>query len=294
MTRQEAKVVSAGHLRHRLRAVARRPGAAIGLGVMILLVLLAIAAVTGLLGHDPITQNPTARFAPPSLTHLMGTDQLGRDVFVRSAAGLATTTLVAVTAVGAACLVGTAAGVAAGYLGRMTDLAVGGVTNILLAFPPLLLALTVVSVFTRSWFTVAISIAIVYVPIFIRVTRGPVLALREFGYVRAARSAGVGRTRIMVRHILPNISSVVVVQIALSLSWAVLTEASLSYLGLGTPPPAPSLGSMVLDARSAVSIAPWTMLGPGIVLAMFVLSLNLVGDALRDALDPRANGSRKQ
>jgi peptide/nickel transport system permease protein len=174
----------------------------------------------------------------------------------------------------------------------VSDGVISGVTNVLFAFPPLLLALSLASVFNRNWFTIAVAIAIVYVPIFIRVTRGPVLSLREIEYVKAATSTGQSRSRVMFRHVLPNITSIIIVQVTLSLSWAVLTEAALSFLGLGTPPPAASLGSMIFDARTLVSIAPWTMIAPGVVVVLLVVGLNLLGDGLRDALDPRNRGKK--
>ena len=196
---------------------------------------------------------------------------------------------VAIVAVTLSALVGTFLGVSAGFFRGLSDSVVSALTNILFAFPPLLLALTLASVIERNWFTVAIAIAIVYVPIFIRVTRGPVLSLREIEYVRASVSTGQSRLSIMLRHVLPNISPTIIVQVTLSLSWAVLTEASLSYLGLGTPPPIPSLGSMVFDARALFYVAPWMMVGPGIMIALLILGLNLLGDALRDVFDPRTS-----
>ena len=138
----------------------------------------------------------------------------------------------------------------------------------------------------------AVAIAIVYIPIFVRVTRGPVLSVRESDFVKAARVLGFPTSRILLRHVLPNILPIVIVQVSLSMSWAVLTEASLSFLGLGTPPPAPSLGSMVYEARTLVYVAPWTMVAPGAVIVLFVVGLNLLGDGLRDALDPRNRGRR--
>jgi len=213
-------------------------------------------------------------------------------VFSRVASGVANSALIALVAVTFATLVGTLCGVIAGFYRGISDGVISGVTNVLFAFPPLLLALSLASVFERNWFTIAVAIAVVYVPIFIRVTRGPVLSLREIEYVKAATSTGQSRAMIMFRHVIPNISSIVIVQVTLSLSWAVLTEASLSFLGLGTPPPAASLGSMIFEARTLVSIAPWTMIAPGAVLVLFVVGLNLLGDGLRDAFDPRNRGKK--
>ncbi|GLK16677.1 ABC transporter permease [Herbiconiux flava] len=276
----------------RLRAMLRSPSAVAGLIISAILVLLSLMALFGLTPYDPVAQDPPSRLQPPSAMHWFGTDQFGRDMFSRVAAGVANSTVIAVVAVTVSAVVGTAAGVVSGFYRGISDTVIGGITNVLFAFPPLLLALSLASVFERNWLTVAVAIAIVYVPIFVRVTRGPVLSLREIDFVRAATSTGMRRSRIMLQHVLPNITSIIIVQVTLSLSWAVLTEASLSFLGLGTPPPAPSLGSMIYDARTLLSIAPWTMIAPGAVLVLLIVGLNLLGDGLRDTLDPRNRGTR--
>ncbi|RVX42338.1 peptide/nickel transport system permease protein [Nonomuraea polychroma] len=275
-----------------MTALRRSPAALAGSVVLVILAGVAALAYFGLLPYDPIAQNPPARFQPPSGGHLFGTDQFGRDVFSRVAAGVGNSALIAVVAVAFATVIGTLGGLVSGFYRGWADGAIGGVTNVLFAFPPLLLALSLAAVLDRNWFTIAVAIAIVYVPIFIRVTRGPVLSLREIEYVKAAVATGQSRWQIMLRHVLPNITSIIVVQVALSLSWAVLTEASLSFLGLGTPPPAPSLGSMIFEARSLVFVAPWTLVAPGVVVVLLVVGLNLLGDGLRDTLDPRNRGRR--
>lgn len=276
----------------RVRALFRSRSGLTGIILIAMLGLLSVFSAFGWLPYDPIAQDPPSRLQPPSATHLFGTDQFGRDVFSRVAAGVANSALIAVVAVAFATVIGTLFGVIAGFYRGISDGVISGVTNVLFAFPPLLLALSLASVFNRNWFTIAVAIAIVYVPIFIRVTRGPVLSLREIEYVKAATSTGQSRARVMFRHVLPNITSIIIVQVTLSLSWAVLTEASLSFLGLGTPPPAASLGSMIFDARTLVSIAPWTMIAPGVVVVLLVVGLNLLGDGLRDALDPRNKGKK--
>jgi peptide/nickel transport system permease protein len=275
-----------------LPGLRRSPAGLAGVVILALLAVVAVLSYAGLLPYDPIAQNPPARFLGPSGAHLFGTDQFGRDVFSRVAAGVGNSAFVSVVAVAFATVVGTLGGLVSGFYRGIADGLVGWVTNVLFAFPPLLLALSLASVLDRDRFTIAVAIAIVYVPIFIRVTRGPVLSLREIEYVRAAVSTGQSRWAVMLRHVLPNITSVIVVQVALSLSWAVLTEASLSFLGLGTPPPAPSLGSMIFEARSLVVIAPWTLIAPGAVVVLLVVGLNLLGDGLRDLLDPRNRGHR--
>lgn len=270
----------------------RSPSGATGSALVLALLVLGVLSATGALPFDPAAQDTTSRLQAPNAAHWLGTDQFGRDMLSRVASGVANSGLVALVAVTVATVVGTLAGVVAGFLRGPADLAIGGVTNVLFAFPPLLLALTLASVLQRTWFTVAIAIAVVYTPIFVRVTRGPVLSLREADYVSAARATGMHAASIMLRHVLPNITGILIVQITLSLSWGVLTEASLSFLGLGTPPPAASLGSMIFDARTLVTVAPWTLLAPGAVLIMLVIGLNLLGDGLRDALDPTGRRSR--
>jgi peptide/nickel transport system permease protein len=275
-----------------VRALLTNPSGIVGAFLTGLIALAALASYAGLTPFDPIAQHPMDRLQGPGGTYWLGTDQFGRDIFSRSISGAAGSLKVAVVAVALSGAVGTAAGLAAGYFGNAVRAPVLAVTNILFAFPPLLLALALASTFTRSWFTIAIAIAIVYVPIFIRVARGPVLSLRETDFVRAAVVAGLPTWRILLREILPNLLPVIIVQVTLSLSWAVLTEASLSFLGLGTPPPAASLGSMVLDARVLVTTAWWTMVSPGAVIVALVVGLNLLGDGLRDVLDPRRAARR--
>ena len=270
-----------------LRLKALAPASKVALAVVAIVALMAVFA--------PLVapQNPMASGTPalpPSGTAWFGTDVIGRDIFSRSVAGLANSVRVAVLAVAAAAFVGVLAGLLGGYFRGVTDAVSGGIANILFAFPPLLLALTLASVLQRTWVTVALAIAVVYVPIFYRVTRGPVLSLREREFVKAAVSTGQRPIETALRHVLPNVSGLVVVQIALSLSWAVLTEAALSFLGLGTPPPAPSLGSMIFEAKNTAVLAPWTLYAPGVVVVLLVAALNLVGDALRDVLDPREEG----
>lgn len=281
-----------GRTMERVRLLLRSRSGLAGLIIVVLLAVLSLVSAFGLLPFDPLAQDPPSRLQPPSAVHWFGTDQFGRDVFSRVAAGVANSALISVVAVAFATVVGTVCGLIAGFYRGFSDGAITAVTNVLFAFPPLLLALSLASVFDRNWFTIAVAIAIVYVPIFIRVTRGPVLSLREVEYVKAAKSTGQSRMATMFRHVLPNITSIIIVQVTLSLSWAVLTEASLSFLGLGTPPPAPSLGSMIFEARTLVTIAPWTMIAPGVVVVFLVVGLNLLGDGLRDSLDPRNRGKR--
>lgn len=285
----DAGIPAGMRIRNQLAGLMRSPSGAVGVALTGLIVLLVVISWLQIL-PDPIAQNPALSLQAPTWAHPFGTDRFGRDLLSRCAAGLANSFLVAIVAVAFSMILGAAGGLVAGFFGKVPDRVISAGANILFAFPPLLLALSLASAFERTWLTVAVAIGIVYVPIFVRVTRGPVLSLRETDFVRAATVLGMSRTRILLGHILPNITSIVIVQVTLSLSWAVLTEASLSFLGLGTPPPAPALGSMVFDASTLVYIAPWTMISPGVVLVVFVVGLNMLGDGLRDALDPRNRG----
>jgi peptide/nickel transport system permease protein len=267
------------------RLLASRSGA-VGAALTGVVMLVALAALAGLVPHDPIAQHPVDRLLNPSWTYLLGTDQFGRDTLARCMAGAAASLQVSLLAVGLATVVGTTIGVIAGWYGGWIDIVAMRLTDIFFAFPAILLALTVVAALGRGWFNVAIAIAIVYTPIFVRMARAPVLSLREAQYVLAGRLLGFSVPRLLLRHVLPNISSIVIVQITLALSWAILTESSLSFLGLGQPPPAPSLGQMVSEAKSLAVVAPWTLFAPALVIVIAVVGLNLLGDGLRDALDP--------
>lgn len=262
------------------------PGIA-GLVLMIIVIALALLSVFGLTPYNPAHQDIAQSLKPPSAAHWFGTDQFGRDTLSRVADGLANSLLIAIVSVAAAAIVGVLLGVIAGFYLGIADRIVGVITNVLFAFPSLLLALALASALQRSWLTVAIAIAIVYMPIFARVARGPVLTLRSAEYVMASTALGRRRLSTLFEHVLPNMRSILVVQVTLSLSWAILTEAALSFLGFGTPPPAASLGGMVYDAQTLTSVAPWTLLFPGAALVCAVIGLNLIGDSLRAALDPR-------
>lgn len=278
--------------RSQLLAALRAPSAVVGLALTAVVVLLALAGLLGLTPHDPAAQDVTAALQGPSGSHWFGTDQFGRDVFSRVAAGLANSLRIAIVSVSAAGVVGVLLGVLAGYFQGLLDRVVGVVTNVLFAFPSLLLALALAATLERSWVTVSLAIATVYMPIFARVARGPVLRLRTVDYVTASTAIGRSRMSTLFAHVVPNMRGILVVQTTLSLSWAILTEASLSFLGFGTPPPAASLGGMVYDAQTLSTVAPWMLAFPGAALVVFVVGLNLLGDSLRSALDPRSRGTR--
>ncbi|MGH3316634.1 MAG: ABC transporter permease [Nocardioidaceae bacterium] len=276
-----------GGLRAVLRGVLRDRNGRIGLVITAVLVVTALAATFGLTPQNPLVQHPDHLLESPSGTYWFGTDQFGRDIASRTFAGVAASLRVALLSVALAALIGTIAGVASGYLGGFWDQVVGRLTDVLFAFPAVLLALAIIAALGRGWFNTAIAIAIVYIPIFVRVSRGPTLSVRELEYVAACRVLGFSGRRILFRHVLPNVSAPVVVQVALALSWAILTEAGLSFLGLGTQPPDPSLGLMVSEARNLVTTAWWTMVFPSLAVVLAVIGLNLLGDGLRSALDPK-------
>jgi peptide/nickel transport system permease protein len=277
--------------RHRSWLAAfRTPSGIAGLFLMCVVLALAVTSWLGQTPYNEAQQNVTLSLQGPNGAHWFGTDQFGRDIFSRVAGGLADSLRIAVVSVAAAAVVGITLGTLAGYYQGIVDRITGVITNVLFAFPSLLLALALAATLQSSWVTVSIAIAVVYMPIFARVARGPVLTLRTADYVLASTAIGRGRLSTLTEHIIPNMVGILVVQITLSLSWAILTEAALSFLGFGAPPPAPSLGGMVYDAQSLVSVAPWMLIFPGAALVVAVVGLNLLGDSLRAALDPKAGG----
>ena len=284
---QEAgPIAPAARARTPWRQLWRSPNGKIGLGIVGFLTLVALLALVGLTPSDPIAQETAIRFASPSVDHWLGTDQFGRDVASRVMLGVLASLRVAVFAVAIAALVGSLAGIVGGYFGGWSDRLIGRATDMLFAFPAILLALSIVAVLGRGWVNTVIAIAIVYTPIFVRVARGPVLTVRESDFVKAGRVLGFGSGRLLFRHVLPNVTAPIIVQVALALSWAILTESSLSFLGLGTQPPDPSLGLMVSDARTLFARGWWLMVAPAVTIVLAVVGLNLLGDGLRDLLDP--------
>lgn len=259
----------------------------VGVVVVGVLVLAAVAGLSGLLPYSPTGQDPAVRMQGPSAAHWFGTDQFGRDILVRTFVGVATSLRVAVVAVALACLIGSLLGITGGFFRGWWDQIVGRLAEVLFAFPAILLALAVVTALGRGWANTAIAVAIVYTPIFVRVSRGPTLGVARSEYVRAGRVLGLPLPRLLFRHVLPGVAAPIVVQVTLALSWAILTESALSFLGLGTQPPDPSLGLMVSDARNVVAEAWWSMAFPAIAVVLAVIGLNLVGDGLRSALDPQ-------
>ena len=265
---------------------ARSPNGMVGFIVLTILIIGALVSLFHATPSDPLAQDVANIMKGPSSHHLFGTDQFGRDVFSRVLDGIRRSLTVSVMAVSVAVVIGVLLGVFGGYFGTFLDTLIMRVSDVFFAFPAILMALAIVSALGHSMYDTAIAIAIVYTPIFVRVTRGPVLSIREMDYVKSVRVLGFSTWRILTKHILPNIMPTVLVQIALSLSWAILTESGLSFLGLGTQAPDASLGLMVSESQSLVSFAWWTFAAPSFFLVLAVISLNLVGDGLRDSLDP--------
>ena len=263
----------------------------VGAVLLVIMVVASICAAFGILTHDPLEQNIDFTLHAPSKDFWFGTDQFGRDIFSRTLDGMRRSLTVSVTAVAIASFFGITLGVLGGYLGKWFDILVTRMSDVVFAFPAILLALAIVSSLGNSWYDTAISIGIVYTPIFIRVARGPVLSTKEMDYIKGSRILGYSSPRILVKHILPNVMAPIIMQIALSLSWAILTESGLSFLGLGTQPPDASLGLMVSDAQSTAAFAWWTLAFPSLFITIVVVGLNLVGDGLRDALDPARRNS---
>ena len=263
----------------------------IGLALVTVMVVLSLISAFNLAPIDPLEQNPVDALKGPNGTYWFGTDQFGRDIFSRSIDGMSRSLSVALLSVGIAALVGVFLGVIGGFFGGWLDNLVVRASDVIFAFPAILLALAIVNSLGNSWIDTSIAIAIVYTPIFIRVARGPVLTVKEMDYVKSVRVLGYSTPRILMRHVMPNVLAPIVVQIALSLSWAILTESGLSFLGLGTQPPDASLGLMVSEAQPLAAFAWWSLAFPSIFITVVVVGLNLVGDGLRDALDPARRNS---
>jgi peptide/nickel transport system permease protein len=266
--------------------VVRNRLAAAGLVVLALFVFVA-AFGDWLAPYGRNEQGVVDRLAPPSLSHPFGGDQLGRDVFSRVLIGAEPSLRVALVAVSIALVFGVTFGLLAGYYRGWVDDAVMRFMDMLFAFPAILLAIAVLAIRGRGATNAMIAIGIVYTPIFARVCRASVLSVREQVFVTAARSVGAGDARIVRRHVLPNVATPIIVQASISLAFAILAEAALSFIGLGTQPPEPSWGIMLSDGRGFISSAWWLTVFPGLAIFFVVLAFNVVGDALRDALDPR-------
>src|SRR3990170_3606261 len=268
------------------RRLIRRRSAVFGLAILILFVLIALFAPL-IAPYDPVQQAWTAIRKPPSLQHWFGTDESGRDLFSRVIFGARASLLAGGVSVSIALGLGVPIGLLAGYGGKWTDILISRITDAMLACPFLILAIALAAFLGPSLTNAMIAIGISATPVFIRLTRAQVLSAKSEDYVEAARAIGNPHLRIALRHIFPNIVAPLIVQATLAIAAAVIAEASLSFLGLGQQPPAPSWGSMLNTARNYVDQAPWMAIWPGVSIFLLVLSFNLLGDGLRDALDPR-------
>ena len=272
--------------RRALRRLARRGGAMFGFAVVVFFVLLALLA-PWIAPYDPVATNWGAIRGAPSAAHWFGGDELGRDVLSRIVWGARASILAGVVSVTISLSLGVPIGMLAGYMGRWVDALISRITDAMLACPFLILAIALAAFLGPSLTNAMIAIGISATPVFIRLTRAQVLNAKAEDYVEAARALGNPHYRIVLRHILPNIVAPLIVQATLAIAAAVIAEASLSFLGLGQQPPAPSWGSMLNTARNYVDQAPWMAIWPGVSIFLLVLSFNLLGDGLRDALDPR-------
>ncbi len=236
--------------------------------------------------HDPIAPDFAHQAVPPNAQHLMGTDKLGRDVFARIVYGARISISIGFVAVGLAITLGTTIGTTAGYAKGRLDALLMGAMDVMLAFPSIILAIAITTILGPSITNLMLAVGIVYIPQYARLARASVLAVSELEYVEAARALGSRALPIVARHVLPNILAPLLVQATLGIATAELEAAGLSYLGLGARPPAPEWGAMLNDARDYWISAPWALLFPGLSITALVLGFNLLGDGLRDALDP--------
>lgn len=255
----------------------------IGVGMVL------IAAVLGPLfaPYDPTAIDVRARLGAPSASHLMGADELGRDLFSRTLYGARIALGVGLVAVSVATVIGVAIGIVAGFYRGWRDATLMRIVDVIFSFPPVLLALAIVAVLGRDIVNLVVALAIVFVPTFARVARASTLVITHEEYFEAARVVGAGQLRLMLRHVVPNSSGPLIVQFTVSLALAIVVEASLSFLGLGVQPPQASWGTMLSTGKLFLEVSPWPSLIPGAAILLTTLSFNLLGDGLRDGLDPR-------
>lgn len=282
----------AGTTTPRLARRALRSGSLLVGGLIVVVLLAAALFAPWLAPYAPTRIFPGAEIRPPGPEFLLGTDEVGRDILSRVLHGARVSLGVAIPSVALAVVGGTTVGVSLGYWGGAPDLVAMRLFDILFAFPPILLAIALVAALGPSPVNLVLTIAVLTLPQFAVLARGATLALTPQDFVQAARALGASHARILGRHVLPNLAATLAVQASLSLSIVILVEAALSFLGLGTQPPAPSWGGMLSRGRQYMTIAPWLVLAPGLAIMLAVLGFNLLGDAQRDLLDPRRAGAR--
>jgi peptide/nickel transport system permease protein len=272
--------------RRALRRLFKRKGAVVGLVVIALFVVLSLFAPL-IVPYEPIATSWSLVRKPPTWQHWFGTDDLGRDILARVVYGARASLMAGAISVGIALGIGVPLGLLSGYRGGFIDSLISRITDAMLACPFLILAIALAAFLGPSLGNAMIAIGISATPIFVRLTRGQVMSVKVEDYIEAARAMGNPRWRIALFHILPNIMPALLVQATLSIAAAIIAEAALSFLGLGQQPPSPSWGSMLNSAQRFLTNAPWMAIWPGLAIFLVVLSFNLVGDGLRDALDPR-------
>jgi len=265
-----------------------RPRANLLIGATLITLIAATAIIAAFwTPFDPLGVNLRARLRPPSAVHWLGTDEFGRDVASRIMAGAATSASVSLLTVALAITSGTLIGVVAGFLRGWTDRIIMAVSDALLAFPGILLALALMIIVGANKYGIVLALGLAYLPAVVRVVRGTVLSIREKEYVEASRAMGNSELYSMLRHVLPNAVSPIIVLATSMLGWVLLAESALSFLGLGVPPPAPTWGNMLAGSRTYIESAIWLGIAPGLCITLSLLGVNLLGDSLRDWLDPR-------
>ena len=274
--------------RRRLRT---NPLALACLGFLVLIVALSLAAPM-ISPYDPLAMSPENQFQPPSREHPAGTDLFGRDVATRLLYGARLTLGIGIAAVLIAAIPGTLLGLAAGYYGRWVDRAISWLVDVILAFPSILLALTIIAALGPGIANMVLAVGIAGIPHYARLVRGQVMSARRQPYVRAALTVGCTDLRVLWRHILPNLFGSIIVLATVDVGWAILNASALSFLGLGVQPPLPEWGAMLNEGRAYLRDAPWLTMAPGLAIALTVLAMNVLGDALRDAFDPRTKNRR--
>jgi peptide/nickel transport system permease protein len=280
----------------RVRAVARAPilQNPLSIGAIAVIVALGIGALFAplLAPADPLAQALGSRLEPPSAANWLGTDQLGRDIASRLLYGARISLIIGIVVVASAGVFGTVVGIVAGYAGGLVDEALMRFTEVFLAFPPLILAMAIAGALGPSLTNAIIAIAAVTWAVYARLARGQILSLRRREYVEAARSIGASRVRILLRHLLPNALAPLLVQASFDMGSAIIAAAGLSFIGFGAQPPTPEWGVMISEGRNFISTEPWLSLFPGLAILFAVGAFNVLGDGLRDVLDPRLRGAR--
>jgi peptide/nickel transport system permease protein len=286
---QKELAPSPGFWQDALRRLLRHQVGMLGTVIVIILILTAIFGPY-LAPYDPNEIDFSVRFSAPTWQHPLGTDDFGRDILSRIMHGARVSLQVGIIAVGIAATVGTLLGLVAGYGSRLIDEVIMRAMDVLFAFPAILLAIAILAALGKGIANAMIAIGVVYVPIFARIARSSVLSVRNEEFIEAAEALGASDARILFRHILPNSLTPLIVETSLSLAFAILAEAALSFFGLGTQPPHPSWGRMLSEGRGFIAQSPWMGIFPGLAIMLTVLGFNLLGDGLRDVLDPRLKG----